>query len=124
MYGRKKEDTKVVIVKTKEELKAAIKRKDTNIEVQGELARKMKWMTKVPTQKVDAFIKALSTELFNTTSSRSYAIVNNFVGGADSTTIIAISLIGVLGSAAIYAIYKGYDVEVEVGGNTVKLTKK
>ena len=36
-----------VVVSSKEELKTAIKRKEPYIEVQGDLAKKMKWMGKL-----------------------------------------------------------------------------
>lgn len=40
-----------VVVSSKEELKTAIKRKEPYIEVQGDLAKKMKWMGKLSSVK-------------------------------------------------------------------------
>lgn len=44
MFGKKKNNINKVVVSSKEELKTAIKRKEPYIEVQGDLAKKMKWM--------------------------------------------------------------------------------
>ena len=43
----KKNSINKVVVSSKEELKTAIKRKEPYIEVQGDLAKKMKWMGKL-----------------------------------------------------------------------------
>lgn len=40
MFGKKTKNENVVVVTTKEELKAAIKSKKPNIEVHGDLAKK------------------------------------------------------------------------------------
>lgn len=42
MFGKKKNSINKVVVSSKEELKTAIKRKEPYIEVQGDLAKKMK----------------------------------------------------------------------------------
>jgi Holliday junction resolvasome RuvABC ATP-dependent DNA helicase subunit len=42
MFGKKKNNINKVVVSSKEELKTAIKRKEPYIEVQGDLAKKMK----------------------------------------------------------------------------------
>ena len=47
MFGKKKNSINKVVVSSKEELKTAIKRKEPYIEVQGDLAKKMKWMGKL-----------------------------------------------------------------------------
>lgn len=59
MFGKKKKSENVVVVTTKEELKTAIKSKEPCIEVQGNLARKMKWMTKLNRAAIIALIPAL-----------------------------------------------------------------
>ena len=47
MFGKRKKVESVTVVTTKEQLKAAVNRKDVCIEIKGELAGKMKWMAKL-----------------------------------------------------------------------------
>lgn len=57
MFGKKKNSINKVVVSSKEELKTAIKRKNPYIEVQGDLAKKMKWMGKLSSAKIAAPIR-------------------------------------------------------------------
>ena len=59
MFGKKKNSINKVVVSSKEELKTAIKRKEPYIEVQGDLAKKMKWMGKLSSVKIAAIIALL-----------------------------------------------------------------
>ena len=60
MFGKKKNSINKVVVSSKEELKTAIKRKNPYIEVQGDLAKKMKWMGKLSSAKIAAIIALLT----------------------------------------------------------------
>ena len=61
MFGKKKNNINKVVVSSKEELKTAIKRKEPYIEVQGDLAKKMKWMGKLSSVKIAAIIALLTS---------------------------------------------------------------
>ena len=61
MFGKKKNSINKVVVSSKEELKTAIKRKEPYIEVQGDLAKKMKWMGKLSSVKIAAIIALLTS---------------------------------------------------------------
>ena len=61
MFRKNKGETKkVTIVTTKEQLKAAVNRKDSYIEVQGDLAKKMTWMAKLSKKKIALVIAGLT----------------------------------------------------------------
>ena len=47
MFGKKRMEINKVTVSSANELKAAVKKKEQNIEVTGELAKKLKWMVKL-----------------------------------------------------------------------------
>ena len=109
---------KTTIVTTKEQLKAAVNRKDTCIEVRGDLAKKMSWMAKLSQKKTALIIAALAgaTAAAPVTGGASFA-----VAGAVSTETMAI--VAILGGVAVVAILKGYSVEVETVNGNLKLTK-
>ena len=120
MLGKKTKNKKPVVVTTKGELKAAIKSKKSNIEVQGDLARKMKWMTKLNRAAFVALVPVLIT------SSLAF-------GGATAGLAVpaAVSAAGITGEdillctlsvGIIIAIVKGYDIEADAKG-IVHLTK-
>ena len=91
MFGKKKNSINKVVVSSKEELKTAIKRKEPYIEVQGDLAKKMKWMGKL----------------------------SGVVEAAEAN--VAIYVISILGIATIIGIFRGYNVEVETGKVSLRL---
>jgi len=120
MFGKKTE--KKVIVKTKEELKAAVKRKEPCIEVQGDLANKMKWMGKLSKVQIAAFIPLLSTAALNPLATGSAAMIQTAV---EATKTAAVTyLITIIGAVTIIAIYKGYDVDITAGSMTIRLIRK
>lgn len=116
MFGRNKREKKKVVVRTKEELKAAVNRKEPCIEVQGTLAKKMQWMGKLQRKQLLALIAGLTTA----------AATSSLLGPAGIKTLAiqakipavqieaAISAITIVGIATILAILKNYDV-VELG---------
>ncbi len=120
MFGKKTE--KKVIVKTKEELKAAVKRKEPCIEVQGDLANKMKWMGKLSKVQIAAFIPLLSTAALNPLAADSVVMIQSTVGAIKTAAVIC--LLTTIGSVTIIAIYKGYDVDITIDSMTIRLIRK
>lgn len=135
MFGKtKKETEKVTVVTTKEQLKAAIKRKDTCIEVQGELVKKMKWIAKFSPKKIAAIIACLTaatatSTVVATTVPPTAPIVKCAVTG---TTLAAIGvealdaasivkIVEILGVVIVIAILKGYNVELRDGDKCLRL---
>jgi hypothetical protein len=124
MFGGKKEEKIVAVVKTKDELKAAVKRNEPCIEVTGNLAKNMKWMVKLSKKQITALVALLGVGTAATVVSpvATPAIVAATTGitGAEIAQIIFASSLGI---AMICSIFKGYDVEASMDG-TVRLTRK
>lgn len=123
MFGKKMKNEKPVVVTTKEELKAAIKNKKPYIEVQGSLAKKMKWMTKLNHTAVLALLPALG--LISVTGAVPAASVAalavpaaGIAGGEVTIAIVAIS------ASVIIAIMKGYDIEADAKGSIRLINNK
>ena len=110
MFGRKTKNENVVVVTTKEELKAAIKSKKPNIEVHGDLAKKMKWMTKLRR----AAIVALMPILLSLAA----------IGGSTAGVVaVPAAVIGsAISSSIVISIIKGYNIEADAKG-VLRLTK-
>lgn len=107
MFEKNKgENKKATVVTTKEQLKAAVNRKDSYIEVQGDLAKKMNWMAKLSKKKIALIIAAVGVY---------------FATGAEVSA--ASTLAALLGAAAVVAILKGYNVEADVVNGVIRLTK-
>lgn len=121
MFGKSKKETeKVTVVTTKEQLKAAIKRKDACIEVQGELVMKMKWMAKLSPKKIAAIIACLTAATAASTAvPPASPIVAAGIGALDAAAIIKI--IEILGVVIVIAILKGYTVELKDGDKSLRL---
>ena len=115
MFGKKKNSINKVVVSSKEELKTAIKRKEPYIEVQGDLAKKMKWMGKLSSVKIAAII-ALLTSLAAVPGG---GVLTVSVEAAEAN--VAIYVISILGIATIIGIFRGYNVEVETGKVSLRL---
>lgn len=144
MFGKSKKETeKVTVVTTKEQLKAAIKRKDACIEVQGELVKKMKWMAKLSPKKIAAIIACLTAATAASTVVATAAstaappatpiVVPTVKYAVESTTLAAagigaldaasiIKIIEILGVVIVIAILKGYNVELKEGDKSLRLT--
>lgn len=128
MFGlkNKKDNESVTIVTTAEQLKAAVNRKDTCIEVRGELAKKMNWMTKLSKKKI-AFIIACLTGTTGVAAAAAPATGGASLAAAGaasaavSADVMAIALI--LGGIVVVAILKNYDLEAGAGDMVLKLTK-
>ena len=114
MFGKKKNNINKVVVSSKEELKTAIKRKEPYIEVQGDLAKKMKWMGKLSSVKIAAII-ALLTSLAAVPGGGVLTVSALTAGGVveAAEVNVAIYVISILGIATIIGIFRGYNVEVE-----------
>lgn len=124
MFGKKKKDTEPkIVVKTKEELKAAVRRKEPCIEVQGDLAKNLKWIKKLTKPQAAALAALLASAVIpfpiapvSAVASRS--AVTAITGGE----IAAIIFAGGISAALILAILNGY--QVEISGDKILLTKK
>ena len=112
--GKKKNSINKVVVSSKEELKTAIKRKNPYIEVQGDLAKKMKWMGKLSSAKIAAII-ALLTPLAAVPGGGVLTVTALTAGGVveAAEANVVIYVISILGIATIIGIFRGYNVEVE-----------
>jgi hypothetical protein len=125
MFGKKKEETNnATLVKTKDELKKAVKRKDSCIEVTGDLAKNMKWMVKLSKKQITALIALLGAETAVTVANPvvTPALMTATAGitGAEIAQIIFACSLGI---TMIVGIFNGYDVEASLDGN-VKLIRK
>ena len=122
MFGKKKNNINKVVVSSKEELKTAIKRKEPYIEVQGDLAKKMKWMGKLSSVKIAAII-ALLTSLAAVPGGGVLTVSALTAGGVveAAEVNVAIYVISILGIATIIGIFRGYNVEVETGKVSLRL---
>ena len=121
MFGKKKNSINKVVVSSKEELKTAIKRKEP-YEVQGDLAKKMKWMGKLSSVKIAAII-ALLTSLAAVPGGGVLTVSALTAGGVveAAEANVAIYVISILGIATIIGIFRGYNVEVETGKVSLRL---
>lgn len=119
MFGKpKKEKEKVTVVTTKEQLIAAVKRKDACIEVKGELAVKMKWMAKLSPKKIAIIISCLTVSVATPTTvpvTASAALATAGLGVAEITVIAG------LGAIIVIAIFKNYDIEMKAGDKSLRL---
>lgn len=125
MFGKRKSKHKRVVVTTKEELKTAINKKEPYIEVQGNLVNKMKWMGKISKKKIaalTALLLAAASNPVTATTAVGVTAVEGAVGVGSAAAVIG--LISVLGIVTIVAIFKDYEIEVEVEGHSLRLTKK
>lgn len=126
MFGKlKKEKEAVTIVTTKEQLKAAVNRKDACIEIRGELVGKMKWMAKLSGKKIAIIITCLTTSVVvptMTPAAGSAALVAAGMGAAEASS--AIGIIVLLGAVVVVGIFKNYDVELSTGDISLRLTAK
>ena len=120
MFGKKKNSINKVVVSSKEELKTAIKRKEPYIEVQGDLAKKMKWMGKLSSVKIAAIIALLTSLAAVPGGGVLTALTAGGVVEAAEVNV-AIYVISILGIATIIGIFRGYNVEVETGKVSLRL---
>ena len=126
MFGREKQNKKsVVIVKTKQELDVAVKKKEPYIEVQGELVKKMKWMKRLSLpQKTDLVTLLKRAGIQNGTSVIPSETLKSSVAAITGTQIALIIISGGLSITLIVAVLCGYNVEIQDGDKSILLTKK
>ena len=96
--------------------------KEPYIEVQGDLAKKMKWMGKLSSVKIAAII-ALLTSLAAVPGGGVLTVRALTAGGVveAAEVNVAIYVISILGIATIIGIFRGYNVEVETGKVSLRL---
>ena len=135
MFRKNKWETKkVTIVTTKEQLKAAVNRKDSYIEVQGDLAKKMNWMAKLSKKKIALVIAGLTGAAVAApaavgatgagTAVAVHALTNASLaatGTGASTEVMALTAL--LGTVFVVAILNGYSIEADAVNGVLKLTK-
>lgn len=135
MFRKNKEKTKkVTIVTTKEQLKAAVNRKDSYIEVQGDLAKKMNWMAKLSKKKIALVIAGLTGAAVAAPAAVGatgvgaavavHALTNASLaatGTGASTEVMALTAL--LGTVFVVAILNGYSIEADAVNGVLKLTK-
>lgn len=119
--GLRKDKKNVLIVTTKQELEAAVKRKEPYIEVQGELVKKLRWMHRLSSADRRRYLNAISSM---TASDSVSAVSASVLGGAAVAEVIGYILAGAMAATLIIGILKGYDVEIEAGGLKAKITAK
>lgn len=124
MFGlkNKKDNGNVTIVTTKEQLKAAVNRKDTYIEIRGELAKKMNWMTKLSKKKIALIVACLTGATVAAPATVGTSLV---AAGAVSAaaSVDVTSIVIMLGGIVVIAILNNYDIEAGAGDMVLKLTK-
>lgn len=112
-----KKKSNAIVVTEKEQLNAAIKRKEPEVEIQGELAKKLKWMGKIKAASIIAILG--SGVLISTAGFPVIAASTVFTGAEIAEIIMACGL----SASLILSIYKGYDVKVLANG-TIYLKSK
>ena len=113
MFGGLKKSKHVVVVTTKEELEAAVKRKEPYIEVRGELVKKIKWMQRLLSANKALLLATLvSVAIPNPVS----AVTASAIAGIASKEVAGYILTGAILVALVTGVLKGYDVKLEMGG--------
>lgn len=121
MFKNKKKEREVVVT-TKEELKAAIKRKDPCIKVKGDLAKKLRWKKKLTPAMVALLIPLLATAAIpNPVAPISFAVSTAALTAITGEGVAAIIVASGLSVSLILAVIRGYDAEFKVGDNEVIL---
>lgn len=119
MFGKNKEEKgKVTVVTTKEQLKVAVNRKDSCIEVRGDLAKKMNWMAKLSKKNIAIVIAALTGTIATAPVTAGVSLA---AGTVVSTEVLV--LMALLGTVVVIAILSDYSIEADVAKRTLRLTK-
>ena len=138
-FMRRKKEQDRVIVTTKEQLKTAVNQKKEHIEIQGDLARKLRWIGLLSPRKIAALTVALATAAGVATigvptvgapvaiggaavsiTAASAAPIIEITGGEMAATILASGV----AVALLLSILKGYEVEVKYNGASMCLRRK
>lgn len=119
IFGKNKEEKgKVTVVTTKEQLKVAVNRKDSCIEVRGDLAKKMNWMAKLSKKKIAIVIAALTGTIATAPVTAGVSLA---AGTVVSTEVLVLTAL--LGTVVVIAILSDYSIEADVAKRTLRLTK-
>ena len=119
MFRKNKEEKgKVTVVTTKKQLKAAVNRKDSCIEVRGDLVKKMNWMVNISKKKISLTIAALAGTVV---AAPATAGVSLAAGAGVSTEVLVLTAL--LGTVAVITMLNDYSIEVDGDNRTLKLTK-
>lgn len=123
MFLEKSKKEEVTVVTTKKELNEAVKMKKPCIEVQGDLAKQVKWIKKLTPAKTAALIALLSAAAIPSPVAPISAVVATAavveITGAEIATII---LTAGLSATMILGVLKNYDIEFSKSG--IKLNRK
>lgn len=120
MFHRAKKN-KTTIASTKEELREAIEREDPCIEVQGELAKKLRWIAKLSMVKKTKLLSVLEASKASDWRAGSLQTMVVTITGAE---IAALIFAAGVSAALILAILKGYDAEVITDEGKIKIILK
>ena len=117
MLGKSKN---IVVVKTKEQLKVAVGKKEFQIKVEGVLAKKLSWMGKISSLKIPSLIAALGSAVAMTVgggtcmaiSAVPVAAIAKVTGMEIATVILSCGL----SVSLILAVLGGYTIAVQSDG--------
>lgn len=119
MFNKTKDN--VIVVETKKELEAAIKRNEKCIEVRGEMFDKLKWLRRLSPAKIVALAFLMATTVIpNPTSGASFVATAGIVGKEVATIIFS----GAVSFALVFGIIKGYSIEIGAGDKSLRLISK
>lgn len=119
MFGKNRQKKEnATVVTTKEQLKAAVNRKEAFIEVRGDLAKKMNWMAKLSKKKTAIIIAGLTGAAIAAPATGGTSLA---AAGVVSTEVMV--LVTLLGGITVIAILNDYNIEADAGNGVLKLTK-
>lgn len=121
MFGGLKKNKHAVVVTTKEELEAAVKRKEPYIEVRGELVKKIKWMQRLSSANKALLLATLASVAIPNPVS---AVTASAIAGIAGKEVVGYFLTGAISVALVAGVLKGYDVEIEMGDFKADLRAK
>lgn len=125
MFFKKDSKPKKISVKTSKELAEAIKRKEQKIEVTGELGKKLLWMAKISPKKISVIMGILAASAITVplTAGCSAPLLTALSAevGADFALLIMTSAVSI---SMLIALFKGYNVTINVDGDSVCFEKK
>lgn len=125
MFGKKqKKIDNITVVTTKEQLKAAVKRKDANIEVRGDLAKKMSWMAKLSPQKIALVIAVLTGAAAAAVPTGGASVKMALRSAGVETSKNVAVIVAVIGGVTTVAILNGYSVKWDIANGILSLTNK
>lgn len=124
MFRMKKKE-QALVVTTKEELKAAIKRKEPCIVVKGDLAKKLQWIRKLSPAMLASLIPLLAAAAIpSPVAPLSMAVSTAAVTAITGESLAAIILVCGISAPVLLAVMKDYDAHFKIGEFEFTLTKK